>query len=70
MSNQNLIEVKLLVPAEVLRRWELDAEEATDDDSDFDVYDHCGGNIDDAYQLGETTGMCNAYAEVLFFKVD
>jgi hypothetical protein len=32
------------------------AKKAYADNPDFDVYDYCGGNVDDAYQLGINDG--------------
>lgn len=34
-------------------------------DDDFDLYGACGGNIDDAYEMGSSHGSCALAREVL-----
>lgn len=51
----NFVWVKL--PVEYLEKMkEIASTEIVDDPEDFNVQDYCGGNYDDAYDMGYETG--------------
>jgi hypothetical protein len=63
MSNEYKIDDEFIERLKKLAKETVFGED--DDDDDAVVYDYCGGNVDDAYSMGQSDGEISMARDIL-----